>query len=536
MRNSPYLGGKADIVRDFLASCRRHGVSPCLYFIPAEDGAEEKSGDSAAVYLETQLAMLRELLTRYGPIDRIWFDFWGDACGMFGAGCPKGSFTRSKGYDNVTALVRELAPHTVMVPGPDGCLDDAAVENGEGVYPSWNYRSPQGNPGNPVVCSQVLPASPGAIYAAHEVDQTIMNPGDHWFWDASHPYLGAAALWQYWLDTVGRGSSWILNVPPDRTGSIPHNFSASVAQLGAALNSSFFDAGSAAASAGQSAAATCAKASVVVQVPPGRTVDAVWMEEDMAGGQSVAAYVLEQRVHGNGSAGWTQVLAGQTVGSQLVDLLDSPLVGPAALRWRCTASSPADATSVRLATLSATKLQPPAGWVRPRTTAWVLQTLYSSTAEDMTPCATRDHVSATGRGGAAAANRSACTAYMHKPGANYTYVRDEHCCLAVPAGDEASVPPGAIPLYLLYAAAFNDHMLSPNRSYSFGGQRYGTYGPECYGYPSNATHPSLAPLDLYWSEERNDTWALATDASRAQALTLGYVAVAWNVARVPTAC
>jgi alpha-L-fucosidase len=47
VRQSPYLNGTADIVGDFVASCRRHGVSPCLYFIPAMDTAE--SNDTAAV-------------------------------------------------------------------------------------------------------------------------------------------------------------------------------------------------------------------------------------------------------------------------------------------------------------------------------------------------------------------------------------------------------------------------------------------------------------------------------------------------------
>ena len=187
VRQSPYLNGNDD--RDFVASCRRHGVSPCLYFIPAEDGALEKEKDSPSQCLATQMAMLRELLTRYGHIDRIWFDFYGDACGMFGSGCPHGALSRVAGYSNLTQLVRDLSPGTVMLPGVDGCLDDTAVENGKSIYPSWNYAAPSGNPANPVMCKPVLPNSSGAVYAAHEVDQTIMNPGDHWFWDASHPFL-----------------------------------------------------------------------------------------------------------------------------------------------------------------------------------------------------------------------------------------------------------------------------------------------------------------------------------------------------------
>lgn len=42
VRQSPYMNGTADIVRDFVASCRKYNVSPCLYFIPAMDTAESR--------------------------------------------------------------------------------------------------------------------------------------------------------------------------------------------------------------------------------------------------------------------------------------------------------------------------------------------------------------------------------------------------------------------------------------------------------------------------------------------------------------
>lgn len=146
--------------------------------------------------------MLHELLTRYGTIDRLWFDYWGDGCPRFGSNCPPGSFP--KGYANITALVQQLSPNTIMLPGVDGCLDDTAVENGQGVYPNWQYASPAGNPSNPVVCSAVLPNSSGAVYASHEVDVTIQNPGDHWFWDASHAFLQAKDLFQVLVESCIR--------------------------------------------------------------------------------------------------------------------------------------------------------------------------------------------------------------------------------------------------------------------------------------------------------------------------------------------
>ena len=75
---SPYQGGNGDIVRDFTASCRQFGISPCLYFINAWD-CWEAHHDTADVYLERTLGMLTELSNRdkYGKIDRFWFDQYG---------------------------------------------------------------------------------------------------------------------------------------------------------------------------------------------------------------------------------------------------------------------------------------------------------------------------------------------------------------------------------------------------------------------------------------------------------------------------
>ena len=93
-----------------------------------------------------------------------------------------------------------------------------------------------------------------------------------------------------------------------------------------------------------------------------------------------------------------------------------------------------------------------------------------------------------------------------------------------------------MPLYLQFNAANNDHMLSPNKSFSFEGKAYETHGPECYAFPASSTNPKTAPLEIWWSSHRKDLWSLASDASRAQAAALAYVRVVSNAARLPTEC
>ena len=66
---SPFRGH--DIVRSFVTSCRAHGVSPCFYFPASANGHHLVLGLSAAEFVAREKAMLTELLTRYGQIDRL---------------------------------------------------------------------------------------------------------------------------------------------------------------------------------------------------------------------------------------------------------------------------------------------------------------------------------------------------------------------------------------------------------------------------------------------------------------------------------
>eukprot|EP00041_Stephanoeca_diplocostata_P022022 m.521845 g.521845 ORF g.521845 m.521845 type:complete len:333 (+) comp21965_c0_seq1:99-1097(+) len=131
IKESPWMGGKGDIVKEFTDSCREFGISPCLYFINDWDCWE--SNDTAPVYVQKQLDMLTELLTKYGTIDRLWFDFYGAGCTP--AWCPAGSFP--DGWAKVVAHVRKTSPSTLMLPGPDGCENPS--ESGDGIYPVINY-------------------------------------------------------------------------------------------------------------------------------------------------------------------------------------------------------------------------------------------------------------------------------------------------------------------------------------------------------------------------------------------------------------
>ena len=51
---SPWRAGKGDVVKDFVASARQFGISPCFYIILGFDVFSNQSGVSGAEYLAQQ--------------------------------------------------------------------------------------------------------------------------------------------------------------------------------------------------------------------------------------------------------------------------------------------------------------------------------------------------------------------------------------------------------------------------------------------------------------------------------------------------
>ena len=159
----------------------------CFYVSELLDCWESK--DTAVKYMDTLIAMLTELLTGYGPVSRLYFDFFGYSNKGHPHWSPNGAFP--SGWQKVVSTVRKLSPDTVMLPGPDGC--ENPLEAGQGVYPVWTTELDPHNHGE--ISSEFCGgcandhegctgygAPNGTLFAPHESVLSIQNSGDYWFW------------------------------------------------------------------------------------------------------------------------------------------------------------------------------------------------------------------------------------------------------------------------------------------------------------------------------------------------------------------
>jgi alpha-L-fucosidase len=212
--NSPFRGGRGDVVREFVDACRAHDLKAGLYLSPWDRNAAVY-GDSPR-YNEFYWQQLTELLTKYGRIDEVWFD------GANGEG-PNG---KKQTYDwpRTWALVKKLQPHAIMFSDAGPGVRWIGNENGVAGETNWSTVDPAvvpvpGTAGEAATRMMQQGDPNGSVWRPGETDVSI-RPG--WF---HHPaedtrVRSVENLVNLYFTSVGRNSKLLLNVPPTRTGLI----------------------------------------------------------------------------------------------------------------------------------------------------------------------------------------------------------------------------------------------------------------------------------------------------------------------------
>lgn len=372
IKASPFGQTGRDIVQEFVNSMRNVDIEPCFYIVLNMDCAE--NNNTLDRYVEIQRNMLTELLTGYGPITRMWWDMY-----QLNMGKEWNPGMSTASWDDLITHTRSLAPQTMLLPGPDGCL--VGGESGDGSYPCFLF-----NEGPTGYACQEMKTPPNVsstlIFAPHEQDHTIENPGDMWWWVDGHVWFSAAQLFETYLVTIGRGNTYILNLPPNTTGIIPEIYYNETNQLGAATRASFSPESAQSRLTNQTV--ECSSTSAPLILPPptnGFLFDAIILEEDLSfGNQRIAGYELQICTIPGGTCtedewltitgpGLQTVVLGITVGRKVIERgfnnTNGLSISATGLRFHCTAAFPVGTTTAYIKSFSAHKMQPPKGWPSP---------------------------------------------------------------------------------------------------------------------------------------------------------------------------
>lgn len=223
VKNSPYKNGKGDVVREVSTSCRKYGLKFGIYLSPWDRNHPDYGKPEYITYYRNQL---KELFENYGPVFEMWFDGANGGNGYYGGAREMRKIDRKTYYrwPETLAMVRKMEPGVIFFsdagPGVRWCGNEAGLA-GE---TNWNTMTPDTLYAGKAGITGLLNTGSenGTHWIPAEVDVSI-RPG--WFYHPAEDSLVKTPerLFDIYLTSVGRGSTLLLNIPPDRTGKFHEN-------------------------------------------------------------------------------------------------------------------------------------------------------------------------------------------------------------------------------------------------------------------------------------------------------------------------
>ncbi len=210
-----------DLVREFLEAFRKEGIRVGLYFSlidwsredyphygdqfhPMRDNEDyrnrEHDFDQYLTYMHNQV---RELLTDYGHLDLMWFDF--------SYGPMKCETWRAA---ELIKMVRELQPHIIIDNRLEGSAEDAgSIRTLDPTPYSGDFASPE----------QMIPPAGLLDAGGNPIPwEACITLNKNWGYHAhDRHYKSARMVIRTLVECVSKNGNLILNVGPDATGRIP---------------------------------------------------------------------------------------------------------------------------------------------------------------------------------------------------------------------------------------------------------------------------------------------------------------------------
>lgn len=238
IKNSPYKNGKGDIVKEVSEAVKKGGLKFGLYLSPWDRNHADYGTASYITYYRKQLS---ELVKNYGPLFEVWFDGANGGDGFYGGRREMRKINAATYYNwpETIKMVDAIQPQPEILFFSDAGPDIRWVGNEEGHVSktNWNNITPDTLYAGKSGINRLLNTGSenGTRWIPAETDVSI-RPG--WFYHAREDAKVKTheQLFDIYLSSVGRGSTLLLNIPPDRNGQFHQNDVASLRGFKELLN------------------------------------------------------------------------------------------------------------------------------------------------------------------------------------------------------------------------------------------------------------------------------------------------------------
>ena len=310
VKNSPWKNGQGDIVKEFIASCKKYGIRPGIYASTSANGylyvtnpgLVQKGGPvGQQEYNKIVVKQLTELWSNYGPLFEIWFD--------------GGVLSPSRGGSNVLALVNKLQPNAIAFQGPFGykhLIRWVGNEEGAAPYPCW-ATSDSTTSSDGITAVGGLNGRPDApFWCPGESDFTLRFNRSFqggWFWHANQDNLifDTKTLMHKYVTSVGRNTNMLLGIVVDNRGLVPDADVQQITAFGNEIRRQF----------GTPVSSTFGQGKeLTITLSQPIDIDRLILQEDISKGERVLAYTVKGETE---SGEWIELVKGTNIGHKHID-------------------------------------------------------------------------------------------------------------------------------------------------------------------------------------------------------------------------
>lgn len=303
--------GKGDIVKDFVASCRKYGLKPGIYigirwnsFYGVHDfmvqGEDAFAQNRQQQYNRMCEGMVEELMSRYGDLAIVWFD--------------GGAHGPEQGGPDVLSIFEKYQPNCLFYHNLQRAdMRWGGSESGTVPYPCWGtYNQPSwfNNRGDEQGFKPIKYGFPDGQYyipAMSDAPLRGYNGRHEWFWepgDEAHIYPLENLLHMYY-NSVGHNSSLILGLTPNADGLMPEADVQRLAAFGEGVKTRFSNPLLTLSGNGKQLSS---------KLPKRTKINQIVLQEDIRLGERVRSFVIE----GKTAKGWQKIFEGSCIGHKFI--------------------------------------------------------------------------------------------------------------------------------------------------------------------------------------------------------------------------
>ena len=213
VKNSPWLDGKGDVVRELVDACRKYNLKFGLYVSPWDRNHAEYGKPEYTEYFHKQV---QELVTEYCDsleLFEYWFDGANGGDGYYGGARERRSIDPNSyyQYERAVDFIHSKFPNAMIFGGTTPTIRWVGNESGWAGETNWAMYDPGDDPHYGSIN--------GTAWEPAEVDVSI-RPS--WFYTPreDHQVRNLAHLTDIYYQSVGRNATLLLNFPVALDGQI----------------------------------------------------------------------------------------------------------------------------------------------------------------------------------------------------------------------------------------------------------------------------------------------------------------------------